>query len=79
MKKLTFRTISEVELEQKNGYSLVPASEGTYGEHPFDDDSVSDDVVRWDSKTMTWSTGGNVGHHCITLEMAKDVTEENGS
>ena len=78
MKRLNFRAISSKELEEKNGYSLVKASEGTFGEHPFDDDSVLDEVVRWDSKTMTWSTGNNIGHHCITLSMAQDVTEDNG-
>lgn len=77
MKKLNFRIIREEELETKNNHTLVPPSDGEYGPDPFDRDSVKDSVVKWDSSTMTWSTGGNVGHHCINLGMAQEVVAGN--
>lgn len=78
MKKLSFRIIPEQGLEDKNSHTFVEPADGEYGPDPFDRDDVKDSVVRWDSATMTWSTGGNIGHHCINLGMAQEVVADNG-
>lgn len=76
MKKINFRTIKNVDLEKQHGYTVVDAPEGKVGPDTFDNDDISENVVRWDGSTMTWSNQLNVGHHCVSLNISEEIMDE---
>jgi uncharacterized protein YifE (UPF0438 family) len=76
MKKINFNIIKEEDLEKQYGYTVVNAPEGKVGPGTCDDDDISENVVRWDGPTMTWSTQLNVGHHCVSLNIPEEIADE---
>jgi hypothetical protein len=76
MKKINFRTIKDRDLEKQHGYTVINAPEGKVGPDTFDNDDISENVVRWDGATMTWSNQANVGHHCISLNISEEIMDE---
>jgi hypothetical protein len=76
MKKINFRMIKDGDLEKQHGYTIVDAAEGKVGPDTYDDDDISDNVVRWDSATMTWSSQLNVGHHCVSLHDSVEIMDD---
>jgi hypothetical protein len=77
MKKINFHTIKNDDLEKQHGWAIVPAPEGVLGVSSFDNNNFSEDVVRFDSATMTWSRGGNSGHYCNSLNESEEIADDN--